>query len=80
VIGTTDGLETTQTEFERWRLRERQLLGTIRDLEAEETRLLSEIARVDQQVTYYESLARDMKRELGPPKLSGLLTSFGRGR
>jgi uncharacterized protein YlxW (UPF0749 family) len=76
----TDGLETTRVEFERWRLRERQLVDTIRDLEEEENRLLGEIAKVDQQVTYYESLARDMKRELGPPKLSTLLTSFGRGR
>ena len=76
----TDGLETTQVEFERWRLRERQLVNTIRDLEEEENRLLGEIAKVDHQVTYYESLARDMKRELGPPKLSNLLTSFERGR
>jgi len=76
----TDGLETTQVEFERWRLRERRLLDTIHDLDEEEARLLGEIAKVDQQVTYYEGLARDMKRELEPPKLSTLLTSFGRGR
>ncbi len=75
-----DGLEATQKEFERWRLRERQLLDTVRDLEAEESRLLGDIARVDRQVAYYEDLARDMKRELGPAKLSNLLTSFGRGR
>ena len=80
MIGMTDGLDSAQQEFERWRFRERQLLETIRDLSEEEARLQSELAQVEAQVTYYASLARDMKRELGPPKLSGLLTSFGRGR
>ncbi len=76
----TGRLESAQREFERWRLREREIAETIRDLDEEEARLLGEIAKVDQQVAYYEDLARDMKRELGPAKLSSLLTSFGRGR
>ncbi len=75
-----DGLKDTQQEFERWRFRERQLLDTIQDLDAEETRLQAELARVDRQVAYYENLARDMKGTIRPAKLSSLLTSFGRGR
>lgn len=73
-------MESAQREFERWRLREREIVDTLRDLDEEENRLLGEIAKVDQQVTYYEDLARDMKREMGPAKLSSLLTSIGRGR
>jgi hypothetical protein len=76
----TDGLETAEKEFAQWRFREQQLLDTIRDLDEEETRLQAELARVDQQVTYYESLTRDMKGTVRPAKLSSLLTSFGRGR
>jgi predicted nucleic acid-binding Zn-ribbon protein len=74
------GLDTTQKEFERWRFREKQLLDAIRELDEEETRLEAELARVDQQVVYYENLARDMKGTIRPAKLSSLLTSFGRGR
>lgn len=80
MIPMPDGLADTQVEFERWRFREKQLIDTIRDLDAEETRLQAELARVDQQVSYYESLARDMKGAVRPAKLSSLLTSFGRGR
>jgi hypothetical protein len=76
----TDGLDTTQQEFERWRFRERQLLDLIRDLDEEEARLQAELDQVDQQVSYYDSLARDMKGAIRPAKLSSLLTSFGRGR
>ena len=76
----TDPLEDKEKERARWRFRERQLLDTIRDLDEEEGRLVSELARVDQQVSYYESLARDMKGAIRPAKLSSLLTSFGRGR
>ena len=80
MTGMTDGLDTTQQEFERWRFREKQLLDTIRQLDEEENRLESELAKVDQQVAYYQNLARDMKGTIRPAKLSSLLTSFGRGR
>lgn len=76
----TVALPNAETESARWRFRQQQLLDTIRDLEEEETRLQAELARVDQQVSYYESLARDMKGAIRPAKLSSLLTSFGRGR
>ncbi len=76
----TDILESRGTEFTRWRFRQQQLLDTMRDLDEEEIRLQAELARVDQQVAYYENLARDMKGAIRPAKLSSLLTSFGRGR
>src|SRR5439155_21000637 len=66
----TDPLEDKEKERARLRFRERQLLETIRDLDEEEGRLVSELARVDQQVSYYESLARDMKGAIRPAKLS----------
>ena len=75
----TDG-ESAEKEVARWQFRERQLLDTIRDLDEEETRLQAELARVNQQLAYYENLARDMKGAIRPAKLSSLLTSFGRGR
>ena len=76
----TDGLESAEKEFARWRFREKQLLDTFRDLDEEETRLQTELTRVDEQVAYYENLERDMKGAVRPAKLSSLLTSFGRGR
>jgi allophanate hydrolase subunit 1 len=76
----THGPENAEIEFARYRFRQQQLLDTMRDLDEEETRLQAELARVDQQVAYYESLARDMKGAIRPAKLSSLLTSFGRGR
>ncbi len=69
-----------QEDLNRWSRRERQLLDALEDLDEEETRLGGEIEQVDRQIAYYESRARDMKRELEPPKLSTLLTSFARGR
>lgn len=45
-------------------------------MEDERRRLDEELVRVEQQVVYYDSLARDMKKELGRPGLSGLLSSL----
>lgn len=75
-----DPLARAAAELEHWHTREQQLLDALRDLDEEGARLEAELERVGRQVAYYESLARDMKRELGPPKLSTLLTSFARGR
>ncbi len=69
-------LDTAQKEFERWRQRERRLVQAIEQVEDERTRLDTELDRVDQQVVYYDNLARDMKKELGRPGLSSLLSSM----
>jgi len=42
----------------------------------ERRRLDEELVRVQQQVAYYDNLTRDMKKELGRPGLSNLLSSL----
>jgi hypothetical protein len=71
-------LEVTRKEAQRWRLRERRILDALQTVEDERRRLADELLKVEQQLSYYDSLARDMKRELGPPGLSGLLSSLRR--
>ena len=68
--------ETAQKEFERWQRRERSLLLAIEQVEEERTRLGTELDRVEHQVTYYDSLTRDMKKELRRPGISTLLSSL----
>ncbi len=70
--------ERTRKEVERWRQRERRILDALKSVAEERRRLDEELLKVDQQVAYYDSLARDMKRELGPPGLSSLLSSLRR--
>ncbi len=72
----SSALDTAQKEFERWRQRERRLVQAIEQVEDERTRLDAELDRVEQQVVYYDNLARDMKKELGRPGLSSLLSSM----
>ena len=40
------------------------------------TRLSEELAKVDEQAGYYDSLAGDMKRDVQPPSLYGLIRSL----
>jgi hypothetical protein len=68
----------TRRETQRWRLREKRLLDALEGLEDERRRLDDELLKVEQQVSYYDSLTRDMKRELGRPGLSSLLSSLRR--
>ncbi|HYY47124.1 MAG TPA: hypothetical protein VFA17_00390 [Thermoplasmata archaeon] len=67
-----------QREVERWRQRERRILDALQSVEDERRRLDEELLKVEQQVAYYDSLTREMKRELGRPGLSGLLSSLRR--
>ena len=71
-------LESTQREIGRWRQRERRILDALKSVDEERHRLGEELLKVEQQVTYYDSLTRDMKRELGRPGLSSLLSSLRR--
>lgn len=68
--------ETARKEIDRWRQRERRLLLAIEQVEDERTRLDAELDRVDQQVLYYDNLTRDMKKALGRPGISSLLSSL----
>ena len=67
-----------EREMERWRQRERRILDALQSLADERRRLDDELIKVDQQVAYYDSLTREMKRELGRPGLSSLLSSLRR--
>lgn len=69
---------TMDREMERWRQRERRILDALRSVEDERHRLDGELLKVEQQIVYYDSLTREMKRELGRPGLSGLLSSLRR--
>ncbi len=71
-------MEATRKEVERWRYRERRLLDALKNVDDERRRLDDELLKVEQQLTYYDSLTRDMKRELGRPGLSSLLSSLRR--
>lgn len=72
----TSALETAQQESERWRRREHRLVDALDQVEEERVRLEEELGRVEQQILYYNNLTRDMKRELGRPGLSSLLSSL----
>lgn len=72
----TGAMDTAQKEFERWRQRERRLLEALDQVADERRRLDEELVRVQQQVLYYDNLTRDMKKELGRPGLSNLLSSL----
>ena len=66
-------------KIEREREEEQRLEVAIRALEEDERRLDGELAKVDEQVAYYDALARDMKREIRRPQsLSAILRSFRR--
>lgn len=71
-------VDTAQKEYERWRGRERRLLEALDQVDDERRRLDEELVRVEQQVVYYDNLTRDMKKELGRPGLSNLLSSLRR--
>lgn len=70
------GQEALEKEVTRWREREHRLLETLEEVDEERRRLLEELAKVEEQVAYYESLTREMKRELGRTGLSDLMSSL----
>lgn len=65
-------------ELVRLRAREREVEAALREVEEEESRLTEELAKVAEQAVYYESLAGDMKRDVRPPTLQGLIRSLRR--
>ncbi|MFQ6129014.1 MAG: hypothetical protein ACE5QW_08955 [Thermoplasmata archaeon] len=69
-------LDALQKEYERWRFRRKDLEEELRVLSEEENEILKELARVEGQIAYYDSLESEMKRELEPPRLSDLLSSL----
>ena len=69
-------LSASAEELDRVRERIRAIEAALRDAEAEEARIAAELAKVDAQAVYYDSLAGEMKRDLQPPNLEGLIRSL----
>ncbi len=65
-------------EQRRWLRMKRELEKELEDLGREETSLMEELSRVEEQVAYYGSLVGDMKKAVDPPKLGRLLRSLRR--
>lgn len=63
-------------EKEKCMKRLEELKTLVAGLNAEEEHILGELEKVKQQVLYYEKLTRDMKKELQPATVSGLLSSI----
>ena len=60
-------------------MRESAILRTLSELDRWKRRqdeLRAELEKVDRQVAYYEALAKDMKKEVRPARLSDLLRTF----
>ncbi|MFQ5837629.1 MAG: hypothetical protein ACE5HJ_02460 [Thermoplasmata archaeon] len=72
-MGRTD---TIWEEHRKWLHRKRELEEALEDVDREESFLLEELDRVEEQVAYYGSLTKEMKKTLDPPKLAHLLRSW----
>jgi predicted nucleic acid-binding Zn-ribbon protein len=72
-------LRIAQLELEDWKEKQVNLEKQLSATEEEEKGIHAELARVEEQIAYYESLQSDMKKELEPPKLSGMLSSLKKG-
>jgi len=79
VIDLEETLRIAQLELEEWKSKQIKLEEELSIIEEEERGTLAEIDRVDTQIAYYDSLESDMKKELEPPKLSGMLSSLRKG-
>ena len=73
-----DLFAATVTELDRWRRRILEIERLLLETESEEARLLDELAKVEEQAGYYDSLAGEMKRDLQPPSLGGMMRSLRR--
>lgn len=71
-------IEGIWEDYRRWMQRKQELERALAELDREESLLLEELDRVEDQLAYYESLTREMKRTLDPPNLSRLLRSLSR--
>lgn len=68
----------TWQDYRQLTQRGRELEAALQELDREEAALREELDEVEEQLAYYDSLARDMKRALDPPRLEGLLRTWKR--
>ncbi len=73
-----EGTDALWEEHRSLRRRRRELEAQLERLAREEASLEEELERVEEQVAYYGSLAKEMKKALDPPRLDGLLRSLRR--
>ena len=65
----------TLSELDRWKRRRDELRAELGFFSRDRT-LRAELEKVERQVTYYEALTRDMKREVKPAGIADLLRTF----
>ena len=64
-------------ELENWRDRKEKILNELATLsDDEKTEKKKELEKINEQIAYYESLIKDMKKEVKPPKLGHLLDAI----
>lgn len=63
-------------EKEKWTARKKELETEIEKINEEEKRLKGELAKMHEQISYYDSLTRDMKRDVQPSSVSEMLKSM----
>lgn len=73
------GTDSVWEEHRGLRRRRRELESELEALARREVALEEELERVEEQVAYYGSLTKEMKKTLDPPRLDGLLRSLRRG-
>ncbi len=66
-------------DLRKWLNLKHELERSLQAIEKEESYVMEELDKVEEQVAYYGSLTKDMKKTLDPPKLSRLLQSWRRG-
>ena len=64
-------------ELESWKERKEKILDELMTLsDDEKTEKKKELEKINEQIAYYESLIKDMKKEVKPPKLAHLLDAI----
>ncbi len=64
-------------ELESWKSRKEKISNEIKTLSGDEkTEKKRELEKINKQVSYYESLIKDMKKEVKPPKIGHLLDAI----
>jgi cob(I)alamin adenosyltransferase len=64
-------------ELENWRDRKEKILNELMTLsDDEKTEKKRELEKINEQIAYYESLIKDMKKEVKPPKIGHLLDAI----
>jgi hypothetical protein len=74
----TSRIVATLDERKRWEQRRKDLESEMRFLSGDEKKVKKqELAKVDEQIAYYDSLLGEMKKELRPSDRSAILTKGG---